>query len=182
MPLSRLQGIGLWILAVTALVTAFLLLWWSGLPEHADYSGYVIDEVYVAPEIGGIAPPIEAETFSGDSVNLADLQGNSVVINFWATWCGPCAIEMPELQAFYEETGVPVLGINIAEPEQFIQGWVDEYHLTFDIVLDPDSTIYQQYRVIGQPTTYVLTPDGIISHIFYGSTTADALRTAINTH
>jgi len=182
MQFSRFQQIGLWILAVASLVTALSLLWWAGLPERADFSGFVIDGIYVAPEIGGIAPPIEAGTLSGERVSLADFRGESVVINFWATWCAPCAIEMPELQSLHEETGVPILGVNIAEPEQFIDVWVDEYALTFDIVLDPDSIIYEQYRVIGQPSTYVVSPDGIITHIFYGPTTGNTLRIAINTH
>ena len=182
MKLSRYQRIGLWIVAITSPVIAFFLLWWAGLPERADYSGFIIEDVYVAGEVGEIAPPIDAETLSGEMIQLADFHGESVVINFWATWCVPCAIEMPELQALHDETGIAILGVNIGESEESIASWVDAYQLTFDIVPDPDSIIYEQYRVIGQPSTYVVNPDGIITHIFYGPTTASALRTAINTH
>ena len=85
-------------------------------------------------------------------------------------------------EALYEDTNISILAVNIAESPQVISEWLDIYGLTFPIVLDPQQAIYSQYRIIGQPTTVVITPDGIISHIFYGATTFDALQTALETH
>ena len=130
--------------------------------------------------VHGLAAPAldrSAAQFDGQA-----LLGQVTLLNVWATWCAPCAIEMPELQALHEETNIPVLGINIAEPRSVVQQWVSEFDLTFDIALDPQREIYLDYRLVGQPTTYILNPDGIITHIFYGPTTADALQAAIDTH
>ncbi|MGB7341846.1 MAG: TlpA disulfide reductase family protein [Phototrophicaceae bacterium] len=183
MTLSPVKKWLLIVIAATSSVVAMMLLFWAGLPKQADYIGYEVDGIgYVAPTIDEIAPPFEATTLANDSINLINLRGESLIINFWATWCAPCAIEMPELQTLYEETGIGILGINIGESPELIADWVTQYGLTFDIVLDPQQTIYAQYRLIGQPTTYILNPDGIITHIFYGSTTADALQRAIETH
>lgn len=181
--LSPLKRLGLWSVAITTMVMAIFLLWSAGLPNKVDYSRVFIEGLgFVAPEIDEIAPPFTAQTLSGTSIQLADLQDESVIINFWATWCIPCAVEMPELQALHDEMEIRILAINIAEPTQVISAWVADYNLTLDILLDPQQEIYRQYRIIGQPTTFVLAPDGIITHIFYGATSADALRTAIETH
>ena len=183
MEFSRLQRIILWIVAVASLVTAIFLLLWAGLPERSDFIGFEVEGAgYVAPAIGETAPPIDAEMLSGSHFHLDDLRGESVIINFWATWCAPCRIEMPELEALHEETGIPVMGINIGEPREAIVRWVDEFQLSFDILLDPQQTIYRQYRVIGQPATFVVNPDGIITHIFFGTTSFDTLQSAIESH
>lgn len=183
MRLSPIQQLGLWAIAITTMLMAILLVWSAGLPNKSDYSRIFIEGIgFVAPEIGENAPPFTAQTVSNEEIRLTDLQGETAIINFWATWCVPCAIEMPELQTLYEETGIRILAINIAEPTQAISEWVEYYDLTFDILLDPQQDIYNQYRIIGQPTTFVLAPNGIITHIFYGATTAEALRTAIETH
>lgn len=180
--LSRLHPLTLITFALMSFIGAIVILASVGLPRHADYSGFVVDGVYVAPAIGEIPPPMHMNTMGGQHLHLEDFHGESVIINFWATWCAPCAIEMPELQSLHEETGVSILGINIAEPRPVIAQWIERFGLTFEIVLDPNGRIYTDYRLIGQPTTYILNPDGIITHIFYGSTTADALQRAIDTH
>ena len=183
MKLSLIQRLILWAIAIISMVMAILLVWSAGLPNKSDYSRTFTENLgFVAPEVGETAPPFIADTISNEEIQLTELQGETVIINFWATWCVPCAIEMPELQTLYEEKGIRILAINIAEPNQVISEWVEYYDLTFDILLDPQQDIYNQYRIIGQPTTFVLAPDGIITHIFYGATTAEALRTAIETH
>ncbi len=170
-------------MAVASLVTAIFLLIRAGLPERSDFIGFEIEGVgYVAPAIGEIAPPINAELLSGSHFQLENLRDEPVIINFWATWCAPCRIEMPELEALHQETGIPVIGINIGESRELITAWVDEFQLSFDIVLDPGQAIYRQYRVIGQPATFVVNPDGIISHIFFGPTRSDTLQDAIESH
>jgi peroxiredoxin len=177
---TAMQRIFLIIGAAASFVAAFLLLIWAGLPNRADYSGQDFESIgYAAPEIGAIAPPFELETFNGDRLDLMRLRGEALIINFWASWCIPCAIEMPELQALHEDTGVRILAINIGESPEIIQAWVDDYGLSFDILLDPNEEIYALYRLRGQPSTYVLDADGIITAIFYGATNAAALRDAL---
>lgn len=181
--LSTTARIGLFIGTVIALMTASVLLYTGGLPKRADYSGRVIEGIgRVAPEIGEIAPPFVQPTLVGDTINLLDLRGESVIVNFWATWCAPCITEMPALQAIHDESGVRILGVNMVEQRFVVEQWITTNRITFDILLDPQGRIVEEYRLRGQPSTYVIAPDGIITHIFYGSVSMDALRNALATH
>lgn len=176
------RGIGL-LGAVTCLVTAFLIVTAAGLPQRAEFTGQIIpDELPVAPEIGAIAPPFEAVALDGQQINLGSLRGQVVLVNFWATWCEPCRVEMPDLEAVYQqyhERGLRVLAVNLGESTALIRQWVDEFGLTFDILLDAQQQIAGLYQIRGQPTTYVISPLGIITHIFYGATSREAFEAVL---
>lgn len=163
---------------------AILLIMSAGLPQRADYTGATLPDIgRVAPEIGSLAPPFAQPSLSDESIALLDLRGESVIINFWATWCVPCRIEMPELQALHEEAGVRVVGVNLGEAREVVARWVDDLDLTFDIALDDMHWhVATDYRVRGYPSTFVIDSDGIITHIFYGPVTQDTLKNALNTH
>jgi peroxiredoxin len=181
--MSIITRIALIVMAVVVLIAAAVLLYQDGLPQRADYSGLVIDGLgVVAPEIGAIAPPFEQPSLSSDTLSLFDLRGESVVINFWATWCPPCIVEMPALQELHDETGVRIIGVNMGEERATVVEWIAENGITFDIVLDLQGQVSQMYRLRGQPSTYVVAPDGIITHIFYGTVSMAALQDAIATH
>jgi thiol-disulfide isomerase/thioredoxin len=176
----RVKQIALILGAAASFAAAFCLLIWAGLPNRADYSGQDFGAIgYAAPEIGAPAPPFQLQTLAGDELDLLDLRGEPVIINFWATWCVPCQVEMPELQALHEDTGVRILALNIGENPEIVTAWVQEYSLSFDILLDRDETVYALYRLRGLPSTYVLDADGIITAIFYGATNAAALTDAL---
>ncbi|MEP7292354.1 MAG: TlpA disulfide reductase family protein [Chloroflexota bacterium] len=170
----------LWLSAIVCLVTALVLLILTGLPGRAAYSGQILPNGQViAPEIGAFAPTWDAPSLDG-SIVLAQLRGTPLVINFWATWCVPCRIEMPELQAIHEvHPEIRVLAVNLGEPRELIVDWMAHFRLSFDVVLDADQSIASLYRLRGQPSTYVVSPDGIITNIFYGPTTRQALETAL---
>jgi peroxiredoxin len=90
---------------------------------------------------------------------------------------------MPELQGLHEayrDDGVQVIGVNIAESPQVVRAWVNALNLRFPVVLDTDGVVMTRYQVLGQPSTYVITPDGIISHVFYGAVDLPTLRGALN--
>lgn len=166
--------------AIASLAAAFVLLLAAGLPQRAAYSGEILpDGQIVAPEIGASAPSFLAPTLSG-VVDLSELRGTPVVINFWATWCVPCRVEMPELQALHAaQPTVRVLAVNLGEPLDLIVDWVTHFGLTFEIVLDAEQTIAAAYRLRGQPSTYVISPKGVVTAIFYGPTTQEALEAAL---
>ncbi len=166
--------------ALVCLAAALALVIAAGLPDRAAYSGEILPNGQaVAPEIGALAPPWHAQTLDG-GVDLQQLRGKPVVINFWATWCIPCRVEMPELQAFHEaHPSVPVLAVNLGESRSLIVDWVTQLGLTFDIVLDPAQAIANLYRLRGQPSTYVVSPGGVITAIFYGPTTRQSLEAAL---
>src|SRR5688572_5558022 len=92
----------LWLGAFASFAVALAVLIAAGLPQRAAYSGQILPNgQIVAPEIGATAPTFFAPTLNG-SVDLAELRGAPVIINFWATWCVPCRVEMPELQALHQ--------------------------------------------------------------------------------
>lgn len=176
------------------LVTACLCLLGSvwlvvsaGLPQRAAFTGQFTGELEIgqrpiAPEIGAQAPSFSAPTLDAGSLTLSALQGEPVILNFWATWCVPCRVEMPELQQLYnqyQDAGLHVVAINMGETQTAIDRWVAEFDLTFDVVLDENQALPALYHLRGQPSTYVIAPDGVITHIFYGPTTAEALERAL---
>jgi peroxiredoxin len=169
--------------AIVSLATALILVMVAGLPERANYSGQLLPgEHPIAPELNAIAPPFEHPLLSGNSVSILELRGSPVIINLWATWCAPCLLEMPVLQAIYDEyrsQGLHVLAVNLGESEDTVRDWVEAMDLTFDIVLDAHQEIETLYQLRGTPSTYVVSPNGVITHIFYGPTTENQIREAI---
>ena len=167
------------LLAAALMLGAVALLLSVGLPQRADFTGYRVEGVAqpIAPERNALAPNITATTLDGTSIELWQLRGQPVLLNFWATWCVPCAVEMPELQALYEEyTDLHILAINLAEPPQAVAEWVDAFGLTFDVLLDRDQTIARTYFRHGPPATYVIAPDGMIAAIHYGPVSMGRLQ------
>lgn len=169
--------------AVVSLITALILVLYAGLPERAAYSGQLLrGERPIAPELNAIAPAFERPLLGGDTISLLELRGSPVIINLWATWCAPCQLEMPVLQAIYGEyrlQGLRVVAVNLGEPEDTVRDWVEEMDLTFDIVLDARREIETLYQLRGAPSTYIVAPNGVITEIFYGPVSESQIREAI---
>jgi thiol-disulfide isomerase/thioredoxin len=116
-------------------------------------------------EIGNLAPDFQLMNMEGQNVTLSDLRGNPVIINFWASWCGPCREEMPFLQQIYEKwnkEGVLLQTINLRENPPQIAQYMQSNGLTFPVLLDTDGSVTQDYNVIGIPTTFFIDKDGVI--------------------
>jgi peroxiredoxin len=183
-PAVRSRSPLLWYIgAGVCFLAAALLAWNAGLPERAEFTGRVIPgELPVAPEIGAVAPPFTAQTVDGTRVSLTDLRGQPVLVNFWATWCVPCRVEMPMLEEVYRDTrakGLRILAVNLGEDPQTARQWGQGLGLTFDLLSDPRGDIAALYALRGQPSTYVISPNGLITAIFYGPASGDALRSAL---
>jgi peroxiredoxin len=110
-----------------------------------------------------MAPDFTLPALTGELVSLSDYAGKPVLINFWATWCFPCRIEMPTIQRVFDERkgAFVVLGVNMEETHAVIQPFVDELGLTFPILLDSDGLVTWQYEVIGLPTSVFVTSEGV---------------------
>lgn len=120
-------------------------------------------------EIGTTAPDFTLKTLDGKEVSLSDYRGKKVMINFWATWCGPCEAEMPEMQDYYEkhqDENIEILAVNI-DPLNDVAGFVKKHGLTFPILLDPivkeGNEVNEIYKTIAIPTTYVIDEKGKIA-------------------
>jgi peroxiredoxin len=167
--------------AVACMVAALLILNTAGLPKRAAFTGEIrLDQPPIAPEIDAIAPDFELTNSQGNTIRLSDLRGQTVVLNFWATWCGPCALEMPILQSIFNSQHAAVLAVNLGETPGTIHTWQQEQELTYDLLVDEQQQVAALYRLRGQPSTYVISPDGIIKTIFFGPVSEQALLTALN--
>jgi thiol-disulfide isomerase/thioredoxin len=100
------------------------------------------------------------QTLDGGSVTLSDLQGEWVLVNFWATWCAPCVAEMAYLEEVHQTRAINVLGINYNEAPKDVQKFVDEHGVTFPILLEPDDVLKMVYEARALPRTVVVAPDG----------------------
>ena len=169
--------------AVAALIAAVALLVQSGLPQRAQFTGMISSEGWIAPELNAIAPPFTRPTLDDNLFNLQNQSGSPIILNFWATWCVPCQVEMPILESLYDtyrDDGLKIVGINVGESHTLIQSWVSQYELTFDIVPDPQEEITALYQVRGQPSTFIIAPDGTIIAIFFGPVSEQRLLSALS--
>ena len=116
--------------------------------------------------LGQPAPDFTAiHASTGDTVSLADYQGQVVLLNIWATWCAPCEAEMPAIQRLYQQMGpkgLRVLAVSVDEEASTreVLEWTAKRHLTFDILHDPSRAIEKQYRSIGVPESFVIDREG----------------------
>ncbi len=134
--------------------------------EDAENSGLIPPEM-AGIEEGELAPDFKLETLEGETVQLSDYQGKKVLLNFWATWCGPCREEMPAMQDFYDEFAdeIEVLAVNVTSSEKTIddvQDFIDEFDFTYPTLLDIDMSVSNEYKAVGLPTTYFIGTDGKI--------------------
>jgi cytochrome c biogenesis protein CcmG, thiol:disulfide interchange protein DsbE len=126
--------------------------------------------------VGDKAPDFVLNDFDGQPVSLSDFNGRPVIVNFWATWCAPCRIEMPELQAAYDkyqEQGLVILALDQNEPIEVARAFFyDEMELTFTPLADEKSIVAAQFgSLFILPTTYFIDPDGIVTAIHRGPLT-----------
>lgn len=115
------------------------------------------------PLQGQNAPDFAYTFADGATQHLSDLRGRKVIVNFWATWCGPCEEEMPDLQRLANErSDVVVLGVNKLELVDAIIPFVQERGLTFTMIANPDGDISERYGAKNIPISYFIHSDGTI--------------------
>jgi peroxiredoxin len=111
---------------------------------------------------GTLAPPFSGRTLDDRQLSMADLRGKVIVVNFWASWCHECRVEMPALERLHRgfaPQGLVVIGINAREDRDTIRRYAAELGLSFPLILDPTGTINSSYGVVGLPTTFVVGHD-----------------------
>ena len=124
------------------------------------------------PQVGKLAPDFKLENLDGQSVSLSDFRGKPVLINFWASWCGPCRAEMPYIQQIYEEwsdKGLEVLAIDIGESSSKVKEFLQSQGLSIPVLLDTEKNVAQEYNITGIPTTFFIDKDGIIQEKVIGA-------------
>lgn len=132
------------------------------------------------PLIGAMAPDfrlVDARNPTRD-VRLSDLRGKPVVLNWYATWCGPCRSELPEFQRAYEALHgeVVFIGVNLQESSGDATKFMDELKAHFPSILDQDGSVARQYRIVGMPSTFVIDREGVVRAVRSGAVDIVALK------
>ncbi len=132
-----------------------------------------------SPLLGKPAPAAASTTIDGDAVDLADLEGQWVVVNFFATWCVPCRIEHSELITFHESHqaagDATVLGVVFSDSNQAVKEFRDDEGGTWPMLTDPKQSIAVHFGVSGVPESFLIDPDGIVRSRILGGVRAEDL-------
>lgn len=125
---------------------------------------------------GNRARDFTLEALDGNTVSLEDHRGSVVLVNFWATWCAPCRAEIPDIQAIYDERqgdGFVVLGVNVEETREQVEPFVNEFNISYPVLLDESGRLLKMYRAMGLPMSVIVDQEGVIHarHIGYLSAT-----------
>lgn len=145
----------------------------------ADRSGASTNGLIPAPQKGFLAPDFTLETLNGGQATLSELRGQVVIVNVWASWCGPCRMEMPafkDVYAEYKERGLVILAVNSTSQDtrSAVEEFVAEYQLPFPILLDTEGTAARLYRVSALPSTFFIGRDGVIAKVVIGGPLAES--------
>ena len=117
------------------------------------------------------APQFSLAARGGKTVNLAQYKGQVVMINFWATWCGPCRQEMPLLESIYKKynkMGFTLLGVNVEPDPKPAEDWLKATPVSFPILFDTKSEVSKMYQVSGMPSTVIVDRKGNVRVIHHG--------------
>lgn len=136
------------------------------------------EEIPTAVEEGCLAPDIKLHYLDGSSAELSDYRGKAVLLNLWATWCGPCVGEMPAFPRLQEEFGdqLQIIAVNCGDSADTVEQFAKENGYTFPIALDEEYEIMMNtYRTSSIPYTVIIDEAGIIRHISVGAQDADTM-------
>jgi cytochrome c biogenesis protein CcdA/peroxiredoxin len=131
---------------------------------------------------GDLAPDFETVSDTGQPIRLSDYRGQVVLLNFWATWCGPCRAEMTEFQRVHEtQDGITILAVNNREPVAAVQDFRQELGLDFPLVMDERASIQNRYNIRSYPSTFLIGRDGTILQVHYGALTSEDINQLVST-
>lgn len=193
---SRRKGSVLLVLIAMVLLLACLGAWWATSGSGADATPtptiYAMlpqnimtpskpspiapdtPDIPIGTRVGQMAPDFRLKDLAGKEVALSDFRGRVVILNFWATWCGPCRAEIPAIRAVserYEEHDLTVVAVNLGETSGAVSSFVKDFDMQFPVLLDTNISIARQYGVFSIPTTLFLDDQGVIREAHTGSMT-----------
>jgi peroxiredoxin len=137
------------------------------------------------PLVGGPAPAFELKTVKNENFDFTELEGQFVILNFWATWCATCVYEMPEFKKLHRSSfgkNVKVISINFAEKQNKVAKYVQEKQLSFPVLLDGYGQIAGMYEVKHIPSTFLISPDGIVQEKIVGLITQEIIENKIESY
>lgn len=156
-----------------------LVLMAPACTKRADAS----DDPLGAKRMSSPAPALAGDDLDGEPAALADLRGDVVVVNFWATWCDPCRDEQPALERVrraYQGQGVEFLGVDERDDLAAARAWIEEFDVTYPSIQDPSGSWADDFELFGYPDTFVIDASGMIRWAVYGQTGEEQLRQLID--
>lgn len=179
-------------LAALVILVVGLAIWWFEFRDDGSAAGTSAPGlgIIALPEAlnptgrppaareGRAAPNFKLQTPEGQTHTLDQYRGGYVLLNFWASWCGPCRGETPDLQDFHQGpagTNVVVVGVNQQEQATTARAFADEFGVTYPILLDSSGEVSNAYQFPGLPATYLIDPTGVVKRVFYGRITLEQL-------
>lgn len=156
-----------------AIMRSAILLVLIAAIGYTIYNSVTAEDVSLL-KVGDPAPDFALVDLEGEQHQLSDYKGQGVFLNFWGTWCKPCAKEMPAMDRQYEvykEQGVHVLAVNIAQSDFEVQSFADQYGLSFPVVIDKSKSVMAAYNINPLPTTILVNPEGNVERIITGEMT-----------
>ncbi len=150
----------------------------AGVPTNTDQG----QQLTVGLEKGNLAPDFELRSVDGKTMKLSSLRGKKVIVNFWATWCPPCRLEMPEMEKFYTKNkneGIEILAVNLTKAEKNradVPAFMKEFGITFPVLLDENSDVAQLYEVSSIPASFIIDTQGVIREKIVGPMTRDLME------
>jgi len=123
------------------------------------------------PPVGSVAPDFTLKSNGGKNLKLSEFRGQVVMINFWATWCGPCREELPllnRIQEQYRKAGFKLLGVNIDDRPEAAQAMARNLGIRFPILFDTDKRVSRRYDVNAMPSTLLIDRDGKVRYLHLG--------------
>lgn len=120
---------------------------------------------------GQVAPDFALKSSTGENLRLSEYRGNVVMINFWATWCGPCRQEMPlldQLYARYERVGFSLLGVNIDDDSRRAMQMIEDLGISFPVLFDARKEVSKLYEVEAMPVTVLVDREGYVRYVHHG--------------
>ena len=124
-----------------------------------------------------LAPDFNLKDLNGQEVTLSEFRGSPVMLNFWATWCGPCRTEIPLIQEIFEDEewsdkGLVILTIDGGETASVVEEFVNKYGASFPVLLDKTQEVFRNYNIRAIPSTFFIDKNGIISIVKIGAFTS----------
>jgi peroxiredoxin len=144
---------------------------WLAGAALALFTAASFAQTSLKPWTGGAAPALELADAEGAMHRLADYRGKAVLVNFWATWCGPCREEMPSIESLrlsMEGKPFAVLAVNVGESGRVARGFAQKLMLDFPLLLDQDARTAKAWGARVLPASFVLDPQGRIRYSYYG--------------